>query len=304
MPPSSHDLPSSPDGLPCDASVTSRPLVSAPLDADPAHEAEPILPLDILFQDDVLVVVQKPSGLLVHRSPIDKHETEFLLQRLRDQIGMHVFPVHRLDRPTSGLMVFGLSPEAARKLSAAFEEQQVSKRYLAVVRGVAPEQERLDYGLRKEEGRLPKAQMPEQEAITDIRRLAQVELPVAIDRYPQSRFSLVEARPLTGRRHQIRRHLSRRGYPIIGDARHGKGNYNRYFASTLECPRLLLAAVGLELPHPEGGWLRLSCPPDGAYAALLARFGWLGHLPERHAIHQAERPESDLAGRPTDDLPE
>lgn len=286
-----------------DATPTSLEAKSAEVTepAEPVELTEPAEPLDILFQDEVLVVVHKPSGLLVHRSPIDKHETEFLLQRLRDQIGQHVFPVHRLDRPTSGLMVFGLSPQAARKLSTAFEEQQVSKRYLAIVRGVAPEQQRLDYGLRKEDGKLPKAEMPEQEAITDTRRLAQVELPIAIDRYPQSRFSLVEARPLTGRRHQIRRHLSRRGYPIIGDAKHGKGNYNRYFATTLECPRLLLAAVGLELPHPEGGWLSLSCPPEGAYAALMERFGWLGHLPERYAEHLAERPTRHWLDASADD---
>ncbi len=280
-------MPSSPDAPNTD--VLSADLVTDESDADdPAIDAAP--PLDILYQDDVLVVVLKPSGLLVHRSPIDRHETEFLLQRLRDQIGKHVFPVHRLDRPTSGLMVFGLSPDAARSLSAAFERQEVHKRYMAVVRGVAPEAERLDYGLRKEDGRLPKAQMPEQDAVTDIRRLAQVELPIAIDRYPQSRFSLVEARPLTGRRHQIRRHLSRRGYPIIGDAKHGKGIYNRYFGTTLECPRLLLAAVGLEFPHPNGGWLILSCPPAGAYEALMDRFGWLGHLPERRAERLSERP--------------
>ena len=300
-------MPRSPDTPNSDApssDVLSIDLIGDGLVGDDLidNDFEAAPPLDILYQDDVLVIVLKPSGLLVHRSPIDRHETEFLLQRLRDQIGQHVFPVHRLDRPTSGLMVFGLSPSSARKLSAAFEEQLVSKRYLAVVRGVAPEHERLDYGLRKEDGRLPKAQMPEQDAITDIRRLAQVELPVAIDRYLQSRFSLVEARPLTGRRHQIRRHLSRRGYPIIGDAKHGKGIYNRYFGTTLECPRLLLAAVGLELPHPDGGWLSLSCPPQGAYEALMARFGWLGHLPERYAKHLPERPAVRWTTPPASDL--
>ncbi|WP_027962838.1 pseudouridine synthase [Halomonas halodenitrificans] len=237
--------------------------------------------LRILYRDDHLVVVHKPAGLLVHRSAMARGEREFLLQRLRDQLGQRVYPAHRLDRPTSGAMVFALSPEIATHLGRAFAEREVAKRYLAVVRGIGPEAERLDYALREEDGRRPKAEMPAQEAVTEIRRLDSVELPVCVDRYPQSRYSLMEAFPLTGRRHQIRRHLSRRGYPIIGDARHGKGNHNRFFAEHLEAPRLLLAAVGLAFDHPATDQrLRIECAPDGVMSALFERFGWAGHLPK------------------------
>ncbi|MCG6658595.1 pseudouridylate synthase [Halomonas campisalis] len=236
--------------------------------------------LTLLHQDDHLVAVHKPAGLLVHRTALARGEREFLLQRLRDRLGQRVYPVHRLDRPTSGVMVFALSPEVATTLAAAFTERRVEKRYLAVVRGIGPEGERLDYPLREEDGRLPKAQMPAMEALTEVKRLDSVELPVQVDRYPQSRYSLMEARPLTGRRHQIRRHLSRRGYPIIGDAKHGKGNHNRFFAERLGCPRLLLAAVELTFDHPvEAHRLALSCAPDASMRALLERFGWAGHLP-------------------------
>ncbi|MFP4138504.1 MAG: pseudouridine synthase, partial [Halomonas sp.] len=152
--------------------------------------------------------------------------------------------------------------------------------YLAVVRGIGPEAERLAYPLREEDGRRPKAEMPAQEALTEVRRLDSVELPVQVDRYPRSRYSLMEARPLTGRRHQIRRHLSRRGYPIIGDAKHGKGTHNRFFAERLAAPRLLLAAVGLAFDHPvEACRLRVECALDAPMSALLERLGWAGHLP-------------------------
>ncbi|MFW6346668.1 MAG: pseudouridine synthase, partial [Halomonas sp.] len=220
-------------------------------------------PLRILHLDEHLVAVHKPAGLLVHRSALARGERELLLQRLRNQLGQRVYPVHRLDRPTSGVMLLALSPAIATRLSEAFAERRVTKCYLAVVRGIGPEAERLEYPLREEDGSRPKAEMPAMEAITDIRRLDSVVLPVQVDRYPQSRYSLMEARPCTGRRHQIRRHLSQRGYPIIGDAKHGKGNHNRFFAEQLDAPRLLLAATGLCLEHPVNGQpLRLSAALD------------------------------------------
>lgn len=237
-------------------------------------------PLRILHQDEHLVAVHKPAGLLVHRTALARGEREFLLQRLRDQLGQRVYPVHRLDRPTSGVMLLALTPEVATRLTEAFAERRVAKRYLAVVRGIGPEAERLEYPLREEDGSRPKAEMPAQEAVTVIQRLDSVELPVQVDRYPNSRYSLMEARPLTGRRHQIRRHLSQRGYPIIGDAKHGKGNHNRFFAEQLEAPRLLLAATELAFVHPVSGRpLRLSGALDATMSSLFRRFGWAGHLP-------------------------
>lgn len=239
-----------------------------------------MLPLRILYQDEHLVVVHKPSGLLVHRSALASGETQFLLQQLRDQLGQRVYPVHRLDRPTSGAIVFALSSTVAGLLSEAFSERHVEKGYLAVVRGKAPEQDRLDYPLREEDGTRPKAEMPAMPAMTDIRRLDSVELPVQVDRYPVARYSLVEAKPLTGRRHQIRRHLSRRGYPIIGDAKHGKSIHNRFFAEKLSAPRLLLAATYLAFDHPVlANRIQVSCALDDTMTTLFHHLGWAGHLP-------------------------
>lgn len=257
------------------------------LDALQADSATPpsARELTILYRDEHLVAVHKPPGMLVHRTPLARGETQFVVQTLRDQLGRYVYPVHRLDRPTSGVLLLALSPEIAANLGEAFARQQVKKRYLAVVRGTGPDSESLTYPLREEDGHRPKSEMPASEAITEVRRLAEVELPDRVDRYPQSRYSLMEAHPRTGRRHQIRRHLSQRGYPIIGDAKHGKGNHNRFFRDRLDCPGLLLAATALTFLHPaKGRWLQLSTGLTPNLQALFERFGWSAHIPTSACI--------------------
>lgn len=237
-------------------------------------------PIPVIYRDDQLVIVHKPSGALVHRSALDRHAPLVMLQALRNQLGQHVYPVHRLDRPTSGALMFALTPDMATALGHQFQQQQVRKRYLAIVRGIGPDAASYDWALREEDGRRPKAEMPAMEALTHVRRLDSVELPVAIDRYPTSRYSLMSVTPATGRRHQIRRHLSRGGYPIIGDARHGKGIHNRFFRDHLDAGRLLLAATMLEFYHPAlEHTLRVDAAVEADMAALMQRFGWAGHCP-------------------------
>ncbi|WP_460231984.1 tRNA pseudouridine(65) synthase TruC [Aurantivibrio plasticivorans] len=213
--------------------------------------------LEIIYQDDALVAVNKPSGLLVHRSMIDRHETEFALQKVRDQIGQRVYPVHRLDKPTSGVLVFALSPETARKLSSQFAENRVFKRYIAVVRGYTPDYGVIDHPLKEELDKIAdkRAQKdkPPQDAITEYKTLATVEIPEFVERYPQTRYSLVECLPKTGRKHQIRRHMKHIAHPIIGDAKHGKGVHNRFFQSRYDSHRLLLTCVEMKCKHPISG---------------------------------------------------
>jgi len=240
--------------------------------------------LDILYADDHLVAINKPAGLLVHRSPIDRRETRFALQLLRDQLGRPVYPAHRLDKPTSGVLLFALSPEVARALGESFAHGAVGKTYLAVLRGVCPETGIIDYPLLEEPDRLAvypaQSDKPAQEAVTSFRRLAQVELPVAVGRYPSSRYSLVEARPHTGRRHQLRRHFKHLFHPIIGDTKYGEGRHNRFFREHFGCHRLLLAATRLAFPHPlDGRQLVIEAPLDPAMTAVLERLGWSDCLP-------------------------
>ncbi|MCM5704335.1 pseudouridine synthase [Larsenimonas salina] len=237
----------------------------------------PIHPL--LYRDDTLVVTHKPSGHFVHRSALDPHVTDIMLQELRDQLGQWVYPVHRLDRPTSGLMLFALSSDHARTLARQFEAHTVEKRYLAIVRGFGPDETMIDRALREEDGHRPKKECPAMPARTLICRRDCVEWPARIDRFDTSRFSLMEALPVTGRRHQIRRHLSHAGHPIIGDAKHGKGIYNRYVAEHLGCQRLLLAATHLAFDHPfDGRRITIDCPVADDMARLMTRFGWAEHI--------------------------
>ncbi|WP_245583340.1 tRNA pseudouridine(65) synthase TruC [Oceanospirillum beijerinckii] len=234
--------------------------------------------LPVLYQDDALIVINKPTGLLVHRSPIDRHETRFALQLVRNQIGQRVYPVHRLDKPTSGALVFALSSEIARKLTEQFTAKQIDKTYLAVVRGYAPESGTIDHALVEEpDKKMPgsKIKSDPQPAVSHYRCLAQAELSVLIERYPQSRFSLVEVKPETGRRHQIRRHMKHINHPIIGDAKHGRGRYNRYFKECMDSDRLLLAATEISFDHPVSGEkLTIKAPVQDNMLALMNRLGW------------------------------
>jgi tRNA pseudouridine65 synthase len=235
-------------------------------------------PLTLLHRDDRIAVFNKPSGLLLHRSYIDRAETRFALQLARDLLGQRVYPVHRLDKPTSGVLLFALSPEDAALLTASFTAGKVRKRYLAVCRGITPESGFIDYPLLEEqdrhdpfrqEGKEPQA------AITSYRRLATVELPFAVGRYPSSRYSLVEIEPLTGRRHQIRRHFKHIFHPLVGDVNYGEGRHNRFFREEFNCCRLLLHAAELVFPHPTDGHIvRFTAPLDSTFAGLIESLGW------------------------------
>ena len=213
-----------------------------------------LTPLEILYQDEYLVAVNKPSGLLVHKSPIDKHETQFALQMLRDQIGKYVYPIHRLDKPTSGVLLFALSAEMAQTMSLLFRSSQVHKEYIAIVRGYTEDISLIDYPLKQmldtKAQKLKGITKEIQEAQTKFQRLATVELPFPVSRYPVARYSLVKLFPKTGRKHQLRRHMKHILHPIVGDTKYGRGEHNRFFREQFGCHRLLLHASQLELVHP------------------------------------------------------
>jgi tRNA pseudouridine65 synthase len=206
-----------------------------------------------VYQDEEIVVVHKPSGLLVHRSDIDKNETKFLLQQLRDQIGQHVFPVHRLDKPTSGLMVLALNKQSARTLSICFAEREPYKEYTAIVRGFTSSQV-IDYALKEEYDRMTDSKAVKdkqaQDAISQVILLAQAQINKPAGRYDSARYSAVRLIPKTGRKHQLRRHMSHVRHPIIGDTSHGDGKQNQFAREHLQVNRLALIATKLIIPHP------------------------------------------------------
>lgn len=235
--------------------------------------------LEIIYQDEYLVAVNKPAGMLVHRSWLDKHETQFVMQTLRDQIGQHVFPLHRLDRPTSGVLVFALSSEYASKMMPMFAEHKFVKTYHAIVRGWIEEGDRLDYALKVELDKIADKFASEekeaQEAITDYKPLAKVEVPYSTGKFPTSRYCLMELSPLTGRKHQLRRHMKHLRHPIVGDTTHGDGKHNRLYREEFACERLMLHASRLEFEHPFTGMqMVLEARFDETWKSLIQRFDW------------------------------
>ena len=196
--------------------------------------------LKIIYQDDDIVAVHKPSGMLVHKSKIDRHETVFLLQVLRDQIGQYVYPIHRLDKPTSGIILFGLNPKIAKELSQAFVSKQIEKSYIAVVRGFVSDQI-IDYPLKEILDKMTDAKAQKdkaaQDAITSLETLAYLEFDSPLGKHQTARFSLVKLLPKTGRKHQLRRHMAHIRHPIIGDTTHGDGKQNRYAIQHLQIKR-------------------------------------------------------------------
>jgi tRNA pseudouridine65 synthase len=213
--------------------------------------------IDLLWVDAHVVVANKPSGLLVHRGMAA--DDDVALFRVRDALGEHVHPLHRLDRGTSGALVFARTRAAAASLARAFEEGHVDKRYLALVRGVPLAEGVVDHPIPRGED------LPRVPAVTRYARVAAS---------PIDRCALVEARPETGRFHQVRRHMKHLGHPLIGDVNYGSGTINRRYRATYDLHRLALHASFVAFVHPEtGGRVEVFAPMPDDLAAPLRRLG-------------------------------
>lgn len=235
--------------------------------------------LEILYQDEVLVAVNKPAGMLVHRSWLDRHETQFVMQTLRDQIGQLVYPIHRLDRPTSGVLLFALNSEIANLLCLQFEQKQIEKQYLAVVRGYVTGHGEIDYPLKVQLDKIAdKFSQPDkapQSAVTFYEGLQTVEMPYGVGRYATSRYSLVRLIPQTGRKHQLRRHMKHIFHPILGDTQYGDLHQNRALMEHTGCARLLLHAEKLTFVHPlTQRPMTIQAGLDAQWQNLMQTFQW------------------------------
>ena len=224
--------------------------------------------LELVYRDEYLVAINKPHGLLVHRSSIAKDATEFALQKLKQQIGQHVSPVHRLDRKTSGVLLFALDKETEVAMHKQFMMGDMVKKYLAILRGYAPAEMEIDYPLMKENGMM-------QEAVTHFRTLQYAEIPYALGKHPTSRYSLVEAIPETGRMHQLRKHFAHIFYPIIGDRKHGCNKQNRFFKEQWDMTTMMLHASELSFTHPvTGATTHITAPVSDEFARVMDLMGW------------------------------
>lgn len=225
--------------------------------------------LEIIFQDEFIVAINKPHGLLVHQSPIARDAEEFALQLLRDQIGKNVWPTHRLDRKTSGLLLFSLNKETDKLMQQIFRDNLIKKKYLAIVRGYTPDELEIDYPLTKENGTL-------QDAFTYFKTLKRAEINIPFGKHLTSRYSLVQAEPQTGRMHQLRKHFAHINHPIIGDRPHGCNKQNKHFKETWKMDTMLLHASELSFSHPiSKDIIALKAKPQSEFIRMMKLMRWV-----------------------------
>jgi len=235
--------------------------------------------LEIIYKDEHLVAINKPSGLLVHKSMIDRHEIYYAMKMLRDQIGAWVYPIHRLDKPTSGVLLFALDSDTARMMNEQFRAHTIEKNYVAVVRGYAPESGIIEHALQEKLDKISdkdaNQEKDAQEAITAFRCLATVELNAAVGKYDKTRYSLVALRPKTGRKHQLRRHMKHISHHILGDTKYGRGEHNKFVRKEYNMHRLLLHCASLKIEHPyTKKSLRLEAGFDEVFEMIFKEFNW------------------------------
>ncbi|MFQ3230551.1 MAG: tRNA pseudouridine65 synthase [Reinekea sp.] len=236
--------------------------------------------LNIVFEDDYLLVIDKPAGLLMHPSWLDKREKDTLASRVKTYLnGSKVHTVHRLDRPTSGLVVIAKTDACAKMLAEQFLSREVKKTYWAITRGFTSEAFTVDYELTEELDKIAdknatKVREP-QSAITHFKRIGISTLGIAVGRYPQARYSLLECTPVTGRKHQIRRHLKHERFPIIGDSRYGCRHNNQAAAEHFNINSLALRAVSIEFRHPmTDKYMVVSVDVNSSWATWFKALAW------------------------------
>lgn len=240
--------------------------------------------LDVVFEDDHLLVIDKPAGLLMHPSWLDRREKDTLASRVKEYLEHKgyqgkVHTVHRLDRPTSGLVVVAKDDSVAKALADQFLSKTVKKRYWAICRGFVPEQGLIDNPLKEEHDKIADkfadAEKQAQDAITEFKRLGIVEVAQPVGRYQKARYSWVEVMPVTGRKHQIRRHFKHLRHPLLGDSRHGCRHNNEVWSGEFGFEGLALRAVRLEFVHPVSGKdLSFFVGINGQWEGWLKHFLW------------------------------
>jgi len=223
--------------------------------------------LTVLYEDEQFIAVHKPAGMLVHRTKLNSSERVYAMQVVRDQIGSHVFPVHRLDKPTSGILLFAKSSETARAVSELIQRHEVDKKYVGVVRGWTLDSDTIDYALKEQLDKTTDSKArkdkPAQAAVTEYQTIKRIELPNAVGRYASARYSWVEMNPKSGRKHQLRRHFKHIFHPILGDRKYGDRDHNAFWLNTHHIRKLCLAATELSFTHPYSSLpVCIRCAPD------------------------------------------
>ena len=209
---------------------------------------------EVLYQDVHMVAINKPPGYVVHRSAMTHNARDIVLQSLRDQLERRVYPVHRLDRKTSGVLLFALDQKTQKDIYKLFQNQEIAKEYRAIVRGWTAAEGLIDYALTNDKGK-------SQTAKTIYHTLKHYEIDLPHGKFETSRYSLVALKPLTGRMHQLRKHMAHINHPILGDRPHGCNKQNRLWKNTFDLNEMMLHANYISMNHPvTAGKLEIEAP--------------------------------------------
>ncbi len=226
--------------------------------------------IEILFEDDYMVVVNKPNNFIIHESHYSRNIRETtLLQFLAQQLGYPVYPAHRLDRKTSGVIMLLKDKQHVQQFQALFTNKEIAKTYYAIVRGFSPDAGTIDSPVKNDDTGVYK------DALTQYESVRNVELDIPVQPFDSSRYSLVKLMPETGRMHQLRKHLNKICYPIVGDYKYGDRFHNRMFETEFDCIYMFLHAYQLDFIHPitkEKLQLKANFPAD--WKKLFQKFNW------------------------------
>ena len=231
--------------------------------------------LEIIYEDEYMLCVTKPNNVLVHHAYHSRNmsDEKSLLQLIQEQIGLKTYPIHRLDRKTSGAILLAKNKEYVSEFQDLFTNNEIQKIYYGVVRGFSPASKTIDSPVKGRDANVHK------EALTELKTLENITLEIPVKPYDTSRYSLVELFPKTGRMHQLRVHSNKISHPLIGDAKYGDKNHDVMFDENFGFKNLFLHAGKLEFTHPftnEKLILKASFPKD--WIALFEKFSWKNPL--------------------------
>ncbi|KAB1159540.1 pseudouridine synthase [Tenacibaculum aiptasiae] len=227
--------------------------------------------LDILFEDEYIICVSKPNNVVVHHAHHSRNvsDEDSLLQLLFNQFGKKFYPIHRLDRKTSGIILLAKETSFVSKFQELFTNNEIQKTYYGIVRGHAPERKIIDSPVKGRDANVHK------EAETLLELVDKITLDIPVKPYDTSRYSLVKLSPKTGRLHQLRIHMNKISHPLIGDPKYGDKNHNTMFIENFNCENLFLHAYSLTFKHPISNKemiLKAKLPND--WNILFEKFNW------------------------------
>ncbi|WP_299104587.1 pseudouridine synthase [uncultured Tenacibaculum sp.] len=202
--------------------------------------------LEIIYEDDFIIGVSKPNNMLVHHSDYSKNVSEeaSLIQLLYSQIGHKLYPLHRLDRKTSGIILLSKAPEFVAEFQQLFYNSKIEKIYYGLVRGYSPQELLINTPVKGRDSNVYK------DAETHLETKESIEINIPVTPYNTARYSIVKLTPKTGRLHQLRIHMNKISFPLIGDPKYGDNNHNHMFKEKFDCNNLFLHAYSLEFTHP------------------------------------------------------